>query len=263
MLFPGGHDLNPMHEFGKEPGLRHLGMWNGAAAYRAVAGWMLLVGPRGYIHYLRDIKDTYGVFAVHQLQKRTIDWNEQHLAHASSPTSQMSGSRGSDSATDTLSPPQNSPDSAHDASRLSGQQPFIDYDAQVRQLMAQNGQDWRGIIATHEQYQGYKAAYTSVKNRVPEANVQVMPPNDPSFLPLVQRVYAALVDCTDLIENPRLVPQSKKRKLSQHGDEPQNGHEQEPEFVDCVAVARTKELRSLEVELLSWQIVVSILHSLP
>lgn len=264
MLFSGGHDLiNPMHNFGREPGLRHIGMWNGADAYRAVAGWMLLVGPRGYTHYLRDIKDTYGVFALHQLQKRTIDWNDQYLPQTSSPDSQVSGSRTSHATPSALSPPQRTPGPENEACQPPGPQPLIDYNAEVHQLMEQNGQDWRGIIATYEQYQGYMAAYKSIPNQIPEVGVQAMPQHDRDFLPFVRRVYSALVDCSDLIENPRLVPQSKKRKLSGHGNERQRGEEQEPEFVDCVAVSRTKELKSLEVELLSWQIVVSIRSSLP
>ncbi|KAF3767235.1 hypothetical protein M406DRAFT_328326 [Cryphonectria parasitica EP155] len=220
-----GPDGDPMEKrvtvhrihFSKQPGLRHLGMWDGAKAYRAVATWMLTVGSDRYIQYTRNVNSPINQ-PVHQLKYSGAPAVQHHTASISHSVPQQAG--------------------------------LVNYDAEVTQIMTLKGQHWRGFITTYNQYQNYKTAYYRQNND--ERAVEQIPNDNPRILNAVRTLYAAILDVNDLIENPRLKIQCKslKRTITDRETEAQ-----QDKFTDCVAVARTKQLNSLEVELLCWEIV--------
>lgn len=117
--------------------------------------------------------------------------------------------------------------------------------------MSQIGTDWQGLVTDYKEYKSYREAYNSLKNQT-RYSIEQIQPDDSQFLSYVQRLYNAVLDMSEVIENPRLKPQRKRRY---EGDEVDG--DEEREFVDCVAVARVKELKAFEIELLCWEIVVS------
>lgn len=117
--------------------------------------------------------------------------------------------------------------------------------------MSQTGTNWQGLVRDYKEYKSYRVAYHSLKNQI-RSSVEEIQELDSRFQNYVQRLYDAVLDMSEVIENPRLKPQRKRRN-----GRDEDGGDEEREFVDCVAVARVKELKAFEIELLCWEIVVS------
>lgn len=203
-------------------------------------------GIQRYCHYLRETSNIIEIAAGPEATPKLLHDLRQLVALQQQIFEQSS------SGVTTLA---QRPEIANATSvELPEQQPGIDYSAQARHHMSQVGNDWQGLITDYKQYKSYRDAYNSLKNQA-RSPVEDIEKDDSRFLPYVQRLYHAVLDMSEVIENPRLKPQRKRR----HGEVEDEGDE-EREFVDCVAVARVKELKAFEIELICWEIVVSHSH---
>lgn len=267
LIFPSGN-IDIYHDFSKDSGcLRHYHMYGGFDAYRATAVWMHAVGPARYMQYVNNAARMVNMMneVTAEISVSTQRWI---LRHATNPHGVVH----------TGYPPSNSvapgPSVSYNLQRPAVQQPgtqsrvssaanhqdavqenAANHKAQVQQYMLQSGNQWRGLIRDYEQYKSYKAAYLRLKDQRSGGPISKIPVNDPQIQARVRGIYEAILDVRDVIDNPRLKPKSggKKRKTL-HGAE---DAADEPELVDPVAVSRIKELKSIEIEILSWDIVVS------
>lgn len=223
-----GCPVDPNYDFSQQHGLRYLHQWDGANAYHAVATWMSVVGREQYQQYLgaEDIAKQFGHAAVDQLSRRIAGGQDVQTESMSFQTIR---------------------------NQSTSQEQVVHYKAAVHRMLHEQTNEWRGIIANYEQYKAYKSAYVSCNNPEPQLPVTMIPEHDLNFQNCVRRLYNAILDMDDVIENPRLRPQhrAKKRKSDL-------GQDEGLEFMDCVAVSRVKELKPIEIELLCWQILVSL-----
>lgn len=127
--------------------------------------------------------------------------------------------------------------------------PAVSYNAKLKDLLEQEDNRWRGLVVDYSQYKAYRAAYISLNNETVNPVVD-LPEHDRTLQEHIRGLYEAILDMDEVIDNP-ILRQYKKRKT---GDQ-----EEDVQFVDPVAVTRVKELTSIEIEILCWEILVSIL----
>lgn len=265
--------INPHHDFVGDINARHSGLWGAPDAYRAAATWMTVVGPERYVTYLHDIN------AHHSLQRqaminlgtntnvwfqqnsylvrqpRPLPSHAQHFATAAQSVAD-SASPGSSLASAQQLPVADPGVAGHQVQQGQFSPVPVDPTALVKQWMSLEGNQYRGLISNFAQYKQVRDAYLKLKDDETGNEVVEMPENELWVKARVKRLYEAILDTTDVIDNARLKAPSKKRKINDRESE-EDEAEQGPAFVEPVAVARVRTLKSVEIEMLCYDVVVS------
>lgn len=108
--------------------------------------------------------------------------------------------------------------------------------------------DYNHFVTMKERY----LAFNDKKGRTDVPDATDFPSDVNEQRELVQELYAAMVDCGDLIDAQR-----QKRTRKRKADQITGDGEDEVTFTDSTHVRRVKEASNFEIELLSWGLLVS------
>lgn len=272
MIFRDRH-INPNLDFSQEPAARHSALWGSQDAYSATATWMQVVGPERYMRYVVDVNGHLQLAreATEDLGLQTNKWYHKHLQGLGGAATRPPPRTGAPSAAPAPAPAP-TPSRASSSRRQGGVEPraaspreervpppapAVDFTSQVAQWMALDGNQYRGLIGSFGRYERCREAYLELGDEAAGAQAVPVPEDEPWVQAWVGRLHAAVLDDSDVLENPRVRPSRRKRRRGDDGGGGAPAGEQGTEFADPVAIARVKELKSVEVELLCYDVVVS------
>jgi hypothetical protein len=136
------------------------------------------------------------------------------------------------------------------------------------------GAPFPSLFGSYEEALDAKKKILALKDDIKQSSVQDFPDTQEGVVHLVERLYNAITNMLGIIDNPRKVqpnkgkgrknkqPQAQKKggivpqEDGEH-EEDSAADEQEPEYTDGPQAKHVQSLSPVEVEILSWEVVVS------
>lgn len=135
--------------------------------------------------------------------------------------------------------------------------PVLGADVALEDMLKIRSHTFKGLVRDLGHFSALKTEYERLNNKKDNTDVpdcDDFPQDLDDQRSLVRELFEAMVDFSEIVEEPRLVRKNKKRQHS----ELENEDSSLAEYRDNTHVKRVKESSDVEIELLAWNLLVSL-----